>query len=251
MIAGHAPADSPLPFTLAVDDAALSREAGGGAVHASAPKGSRLTARGARNSTTPTRPVRAQKIFSIAPAKPYVVNVSASVTVNGNPVATTLRWGPALGSGITLKSRTYNPPPQPIFFKDGKVSRIAPAQDRGRSPRWTACSVSPASTITTSWSRASSRAKPLHLAYSAVDVHARGSPRRRALRLVVGALSVAAAGRGLFRRPEGFRRARRGRPRAGPRDRLRHVLVPGRAAAARAEVAEHLRRQLRLVARSC
>ena len=34
MIAGHAPADSPLPFTLAVDDAGALGEAGGGAVHA-------------------------------------------------------------------------------------------------------------------------------------------------------------------------------------------------------------------------
>ena len=82
----------------------------------------------ARSSITPTTAgVRAQKIFSIAPDKPYVINVTASVTrERAGPSPTTLKWGPALGSGITVKSRTYNPPPQPIFFKDGKVTRIAP-----------------------------------------------------------------------------------------------------------------------------
>jgi YidC/Oxa1 family membrane protein insertase len=72
--------------------------------------------------------VHAQKIFAIDPAKPYVIVVTASVSKNGQPQPTTLRWGPALGSGIVIKSRTYNPPPQPMFFKDGKVTRIAPAK---------------------------------------------------------------------------------------------------------------------------
>ena len=127
IIAGHAPADSPLPFTLAVDDPALS------ATLATAPftVGPDSGATGeagwqAQFDYANDAGVRAQKIFSISPAKPYVINVTASVTVNGQPVATTLKWGPALGSGLTAKSRTYNPPPQPIFYKDGKVSRIAP-----------------------------------------------------------------------------------------------------------------------------
>jgi YidC/Oxa1 family membrane protein insertase len=127
MIAGHAPADSPLPFTLAVDDAALSAKLAAAPFTVGA-DGVAADGSWRAQFDYADDAVRAQKVFSIAPAKPYVVNVSASVTVNGNPVATTLRWGPALGSGITLKSRTYNPPPQPIFFKDGKVSRIAPAK---------------------------------------------------------------------------------------------------------------------------
>jgi hypothetical protein len=54
--------------------------------------------------------------------------VNASITRGGQPLPVTLRWGPALGSGITVKSRSYNPPPQPIFYKDGKVTRVAPAK---------------------------------------------------------------------------------------------------------------------------
>jgi YidC/Oxa1 family membrane protein insertase len=127
MIAGHAPADSPLPFTLAVDDPVLS------ATLAAAPftVGPETTGDGgwhAQFDYADAAGVRAQKIFSISPGKPYLINVTASVTLNGQPVATTIKWGPALGSGITTKSRTYNPPPQPIFYKDSKVSRIAPAK---------------------------------------------------------------------------------------------------------------------------
>jgi YidC/Oxa1 family membrane protein insertase len=126
MIAGHAPADSPLPFTLGVDDPALAAKL------AAAPF--TLTSEGgspgwqAQFDYADESGLRAQKIFSIAPDTPYLINVTASVTRDGKPVPATLRWGPALGSGITAKSRTYNPPPQPIFFKDGKVSRIAPAK---------------------------------------------------------------------------------------------------------------------------
>jgi YidC/Oxa1 family membrane protein insertase len=121
MIAGHAPPDSPLPFSLATDDPALSAKLAAALFTVTSENGDQL-----QFDYTDESGVRAQKIFSIAPDKPYVINVSATVTAGGKPVATTLKWGPALGSGITAKSRTYNPPPQPIFYKDGKVSRIAP-----------------------------------------------------------------------------------------------------------------------------
>jgi YidC/Oxa1 family membrane protein insertase len=127
MIAGHAPADSPLPFTMATDDAAVS------ALVATAPF-SATEGKAADGSWQATfdyadeSGVKAQKIFTIAPSKPYVIAVTASLTRNGQSLPVTLRWGPALGSGFTVKSRTYNPPPQPIFYKDGKVSRVAPAK---------------------------------------------------------------------------------------------------------------------------
>ena len=127
MIAGHAPADSPLPFTLGTDDAALSSKLAAGA-YTLGPQTSATGNWQAQFDYADEAGVRARKTFAIAAAKPYVINVTASLTVNDQPVPATLRWGPALGSGITLKSRTYNPPPQPIFYKDGKVSRIAPGK---------------------------------------------------------------------------------------------------------------------------
>jgi YidC/Oxa1 family membrane protein insertase len=128
MIAGHAPADSPLPFTLAVDDPALSAKLAAAPFTLAPAAPSENAGWQAQFDYQDEAGVRAQKIFTIAPDKPYVINVTASVSVNGNPVATTLRWGPALGSGVTVKSRTYNPPPQPIYFRDGKVARIAPGK---------------------------------------------------------------------------------------------------------------------------
>ena len=128
MIAGHAPADSPLPFTFGVDDPAVSARLAAAPFTLSANPSSDAGTWQAHFEYADDAGLRAQKTFSISPDKPYVINVTASVTLNGSPVATTLRWGPALGSGITAKSRTYNPPPQAIFFKDGKVTRVAPAK---------------------------------------------------------------------------------------------------------------------------
>jgi YidC/Oxa1 family membrane protein insertase len=123
VIAGHAPSDAPLPFTLAVDDAAVSATLASGT----------FALRETRNADGwqgqfdyDTGGVRAQKIFTIANAKPYVVTVSANVTRNDKAMPATLRWGPALGSGITVKSNTYNPPPQPIFYRAGDVTRVKP-----------------------------------------------------------------------------------------------------------------------------
>ena len=123
LVAGHAPANSPLPFELAVDDAAVSTSLANAAFEVNETRsGSGWEAQFDYESGG----LRAQKKFSIAADRPYAVTVSASVTKDGQPVPATLKWGPALGSGITVKSRTYNPAPQPIFFKDGKVSRVAP-----------------------------------------------------------------------------------------------------------------------------
>jgi YidC/Oxa1 family membrane protein insertase len=125
LIAGHAPADSPLPFTLATDDGALSAEL------ATAPFTVTESSSGGTWQATfdyTNAGIVAQKTFSIAAAQPYVINVGASLIRDGKPLPVTLRWGPALGSGLVAKSRTYNPPPQPIFFKDGKVTRVSTAK---------------------------------------------------------------------------------------------------------------------------
>ncbi len=125
LVAGHAPADAPLPFSVGVDDAALSAMLASATFNVSESGG---TGDWQAQFDYDADGVRAQKIFSIAQNKPYVVNVNASVTRDGQSVPATLKWGPAIGSGITVKSRSYNPPPQPIFFKDNKVSRVAPAK---------------------------------------------------------------------------------------------------------------------------
>ncbi len=126
MIAGHAPADSPLPFTFATDDPALSARLAAAPFTVTDGPGAD-GAWQARFEYADEAGLRAQKTFAIAPGKPYVINVSASITQNGQPVPTSLRWGPALGSGLTTTSSvTYSPPTRPIFYKDAEVSRIEP-----------------------------------------------------------------------------------------------------------------------------
>jgi YidC/Oxa1 family membrane protein insertase len=128
LVAGHAPADAGLPFTIAADDPALSSRLANARYTVSNESGGAGQPWRAQFDYTDPGGVHAQKILAIDPAKPYVVVVTASLTKNGQPQPTTIKWGPALGGGIVVKSRTYNPPPQPVFFKDGKVTRIAPAK---------------------------------------------------------------------------------------------------------------------------
>ena len=67
----------------------------------------------------------ARKEFLFTPASPYVVDFSATVTQAGKELVPTIEWGPGIGSGLAGTSRTvYSPPPQPIFYRDGSVSRI-------------------------------------------------------------------------------------------------------------------------------
>jgi len=65
-----------------------------------------------------------RKEFAFKPASPYVVTFKASVTQNGAPVNATVQFGPALGNGIIERSGSYNPPAQPIFYRDGSVTRV-------------------------------------------------------------------------------------------------------------------------------
>ena len=125
-VAEYAPAGSPLPFTLAVDDPALSREL---ATAPFTPSGDRLDltsgGSGTLTFTYERGNIVASKSFQFAANRPYILDVSASVTKDGQALPVTLEWGPGIGSGIVHASRSYNPPSQPIFYKDGKVTRVA------------------------------------------------------------------------------------------------------------------------------
>ena len=68
----------------------------------------------------------ARKEFTFSPDAPYVITVSAVVTQGEREIVPTIYGGPGIGSGIVVSSMgTYAPPPQPIFYRDGDVSRIA------------------------------------------------------------------------------------------------------------------------------
>jgi YidC/Oxa1 family membrane protein insertase len=129
LIPANAPAGTVHPFTLSVPDPAASATLAQALFKASATE---ISAASAPATLTfeyqDASGLIARKEFSFLPASPYVINFSATVSQGGKELVPTVHWGPALGSGIVASSRTYNPPPQPIFYRDGSVSRIADAK---------------------------------------------------------------------------------------------------------------------------
>ena len=67
----------------------------------------------------------ARKEFTFNPTHPYIVRFLATVTKNDTPLNHTINWGPALGTGVVAGGMSYAPAPQPIFYRDRKVSRVA------------------------------------------------------------------------------------------------------------------------------
>lgn len=130
VIAAHAPPDQPLPFTVAVDDPAVSARLATApftVVDTTGPAGSSGVWRATFDYTDGSG-LHVRKTFVNDRSKPYVIALTVSVTQGGRELPATIEWGPALASGIVPKSRTYNPPAQPLFFKDGKVTRVAQAK---------------------------------------------------------------------------------------------------------------------------
>jgi YidC/Oxa1 family membrane protein insertase len=121
------PAGSARPFTLSVEDPAVSSTLTQALYKPSANQIA-LTSGGATLEFTYTDAsgLNAVKKFSFPGDLPYVIDFSASVSQGGKDLKPTVDWGPGIGSGVVASTRTYNPAAQPIFFRDGSVSRIKP-----------------------------------------------------------------------------------------------------------------------------
>jgi YidC/Oxa1 family membrane protein insertase len=119
------PAGTLRPFTLSVADAAVSATLAQALFKPSAD-----TVRPSSGPATlafdyqDASGLSAHKEFLFTPASPYVIDFSATVTQAGKELVPTIEWGPGIGSGVVTSTRTYNPAPQPIFYRDGTVSRI-------------------------------------------------------------------------------------------------------------------------------
>jgi YidC/Oxa1 family membrane protein insertase len=122
----NVPADAPRPFTLQVPDAAASATL---ATALFKPGADRVQVTSGSTSLTfdyqDASGLTAHKEFVFSDQSPYVIDFSATVSQGGKPVVPTILWGPGIGSGIVASTRSYNPPAQPIFYRDGSVSRIA------------------------------------------------------------------------------------------------------------------------------
>jgi YidC/Oxa1 family membrane protein insertase len=115
----------PRPFALLVEDGKLSATLRNAVYQASSPAvtvGSTPATLSFEYRDASGLAVRKDFIFN--PAHPYVVDFTAAVSQNGAPLNPTVQWGPALGNGIVERSGSYNPPAQPIFYRDGSVTRV-------------------------------------------------------------------------------------------------------------------------------
>jgi YidC/Oxa1 family membrane protein insertase len=119
---------APRPFTVVVDDAKVSAKLKSGLYK---PSADAVTVAASPETLTfeyrDSAGVSARKEFRFDPAQPYVIGFTASVTQDGNSLTPTIDWGPALGTGMVERAGSYSPPPRPLFYRDGSVTRIKPA----------------------------------------------------------------------------------------------------------------------------
>jgi YidC/Oxa1 family membrane protein insertase len=123
------PAGTPRPFTLSVPDAAANATLARalfkpGADEVRVTKGQSSLTFDYKDASG----LAAHKDFTFSADSPYVINFSATVTQGDRDVVPTILGGTGIGSGIVATTRSYNPPAQPIFYRDGSVSRIKEAK---------------------------------------------------------------------------------------------------------------------------
>ena len=116
---------TPLPFTLATDDGAESSRLASAVFTPSADAltvdaGTKRLQFEFRDSSG----LEARKTFTFNADQPYAIGMTADVKRAGQVVPVTVAGGPGIGSGVVHASRSYNPPPRPVFYRDGKVSRV-------------------------------------------------------------------------------------------------------------------------------
>jgi YidC/Oxa1 family membrane protein insertase len=126
LVPQDAPAGAPKPFTLALDDGAVSGLLSRALFRPSAPS---LTVAGApatlRFDYTDAAGVSASKQFTFDPKSAYVVYFSATVHKGDSALVPTVQWGPALGTALDARTAGYyNMPPRALVHRDAKAERF-------------------------------------------------------------------------------------------------------------------------------
>jgi YidC/Oxa1 family membrane protein insertase len=125
LVPPQAPAGSPRPFSLATGDAPVDGQLAQALFKPSAeslvlgPEPRTLVFEYADTSGLSVR-----KEFGFTPDRPYEIDFTAAVKRGDVTLNPAVLWGPALGSGIVSSGLTYAPSPQPIFYRDGEVTRV-------------------------------------------------------------------------------------------------------------------------------
>ena len=123
-----------LPFSLRVDDSALTSRLNDAFYRVSGASGPTVDATSQNASITfeveTTDGVRVRKVFAFEPQS-YIVTVSVSVQQGTQTLSPTIEWGPGLGDDIaqtapgSFFSPNYVYKAQGIFHTDGSVERVA------------------------------------------------------------------------------------------------------------------------------
>jgi YidC/Oxa1 family membrane protein insertase len=137
LVPSDVPADQARPFTLLVDEPAISRRLNNAIYRVSGDTAGHVdaTSQAARLVFELEDPngLRVRKEFAFEPIN-YVVAFSATVADSSRTLIPTIAWGPALGdagaiaAGGSFLTGNYTQPPGPIFHRDGEVERLAADQ---------------------------------------------------------------------------------------------------------------------------
>jgi YidC/Oxa1 family membrane protein insertase len=136
LVPQNVPAGTLRPFSLTVEDESISATLQRALFKASATD---LRIQGSPANLTLEYQngsgLRARKTFTFNPANPYLIDFSASVTRGESVLVPTVAWGPAIGLGLAKSSGfVYNPPPQPIYLREGDVTRVKQSDVAGHAP---------------------------------------------------------------------------------------------------------------------
>ena len=136
LVPSDVPEDQPKPFTLVVDDAALTRRLNNALYRVSGDSGGRVDASKQPGTLSfefaDAAGVRVRKDFRFDP-KNYVVVFSTDVVNGDRALNPTIAWGPGLGDagatagGGSFFTGNYVQPPQAIYEQGGDVERIKAA----------------------------------------------------------------------------------------------------------------------------
>jgi YidC/Oxa1 family membrane protein insertase len=134
-------ADQPTPFSLRVDDEALTQRLNSALYRVTGDTAGRVDATTAESQVVfefeDASGVMARKEFRFDPRN-YMVTFTASVTHNGQALNPGIVWGPGLGDigasagGGSFFTGNYIQPPQAIYHRDGDVERVTVADVAGQ-----------------------------------------------------------------------------------------------------------------------
>jgi YidC/Oxa1 family membrane protein insertase len=137
LVPGGAGADATKPFSLTLDDEAMTRRVNDAIYRVTvngSPAGSTIDATAAPQTivfeAASADGLTVRKTFSVEPTS-YVVTFGANVQAGGQRLNPTINWGPGLGDDIarakpaSFFSPSYNTPAQAIVHIDGDIERMS------------------------------------------------------------------------------------------------------------------------------